>query len=140
MSWIPPPTNPLSKEIERIQPRESDIIAFHNYQLARILPGRNRVAQKIPTPCGLCRIHGSFGGKHATMGPSPSGSGSEPSTGDSSPVKRNRIIFGESCNTPIISTSRRYGFTRYCALTELPTGKQKWISSDNLRENNRNLP
>ena len=46
----------------------------------------------------------------------------------------------ESWQHPYILNSRRYGFTRCCALTELHTGKQKWISSDNLRENNSSLP
>jgi hypothetical protein len=50
------------ERIERIQLRESDIHHVSQLQLARILQARNRVAQKIPSPRGLYRIQGSFGG------------------------------------------------------------------------------
>jgi hypothetical protein len=141
MSWNTSADESALDEIVQIQLRESDIVTFHNYSWPESFQAEIAWLRRFHRPV-VCTEYMARSVKARATGscPSPSRSGSESSTGDSSPVKRKRFILGSPGNAPIFSTSRRYGFTRRRALTELPTGKQKWISSDNLRENNSNLP
>jgi hypothetical protein len=111
----PPPTNPLSKRLSGLNcasPTSSRFTttAGPNPSRPKSRGSEDSIAPWFVPNRWLVRWEARSTGSC----PSPSRSGSEPSTGDSSPVKRKRIILGSPGNTLIFSTSRRYGFTRCC--------------------------
>jgi hypothetical protein len=127
--------------IERIQLHESDIITFHNYSWPESFQAEIAWLRRFhrPVVCSKSMAR-SVGSTFDGILPIANQERVGASNWDSSPVKRKTYYPWESGQHPYIRDQPPVCFTRCCALTERSTGKQKWISSDNLRENNSSLP
>jgi len=130
--------------IERIQLHEFDIITFPNYSWPESFQAEIAWLRRFhrPVVCSeaMARSVGStFDGILPVANQERVGASNCSNWGFVAGKTQNYYPW-ESWQHPYILDQPPVCFTRCCALTERSTGKQKWISSDNLRENNSSLP